>query len=219
MKRKSRPATCPSGNDQGCPILAQSHREDVGQDCETGCPILLRLRRKRVGRHNSIPGIVAAFLLLAAAAVLSASAQSPLLDQKPQSGKAKPAVAYLFPEQVTIPADKPAKVDLHFRVADGLHINSHAPHEESLIPTTLALPDSAGVRLANAAFPPGTDFAFAINPQEKLSVYTGEFTVHAELVAPRGEHLVQGTLHYQACNNEQCMPPHSIPVAIDIIAK
>jgi hypothetical protein len=175
-----------------------------------------------VGKHNSTPAAVAAFILLAAAAVLSASAlfaQSPLLDQKPQTGKAKPAVAYLFPEQVTIPADKPAKVDLHFRVADGLHINSHAPHEESLIPTTLALPDSAGVHLANAAFPPGADFTFAINPQEKLSVYTGEFTVRAELVAPRGEHLVQGTLHYQACNNEQCMPPHSIPVAIDIIAK
>jgi hypothetical protein len=170
-----------------------------------------------VGKHNSIPAAVAAFILLAATAILSA--QSPLLDQKPQTGKAKPAVAYLFPEQITIPADKPAKVDLHFRVADGLHINSHAPHEESLIPTTLALPDSAGVHLANAAFPPGTDFAFTINPQEKLSVYTGEFVVHAELVAPRGEHLVQGTLHYQACNNEQCMPPHSIPVAIDIIAK
>ena len=183
---------------------------------DSGCPILLRLHRKRMERLKSIP-TVAACLFFAAVAALSA--QSPLLDQKPQTGKAKPAVAYLFPEQVTIPADKPAKVDLHFRVADGLHINSHAPHEESLIPTTLALPDSAGVRLANAAFPPGTDFAFAINPQEKLSVYTGEFTVHAELVAPRGEHLVQGTLHYQACNSEQCMPPHSIPVAIDIIAK
>jgi len=154
-----------------------------------------------------------------ALAVVPLAAQSPLVDAKPRNEKVKPAVAYLFPEQVTVVAGKATAVDLHFKVADGLHINSHTPKEEELIPTTLVLPESSGVRLAGATFPTGTDYAFAVNPKEKLSVYTGEFTVHAELVAKHGEHLVEATLHYQACNNEQCMPPHSIPVAIDIIAK
>ena len=44
-------------------------------------------------------------------------------------------VSYLFPEQVSIPAQKSTTVDLHFRVADGLHINSHTPREKSLIAT------------------------------------------------------------------------------------
>jgi hypothetical protein len=153
-----------------------------------------------------------------ALAWLPVAAQGPFGDAKPHAAKAA-AVSYLFPEQITVVADKSTAVDLHFKVAAGLHINSHQPHAEELIPTTLKLPESSGVRLANATFPPGADFAFPINPQEKLNVYTGEFIIHAELVAAKGEHLVEGTLHYQACNNESCMPPHSIPVAIDVIAK
>jgi Disulphide bond corrector protein DsbC len=154
--------------------------------------------------------------------VLPLTAQSPssLIDDKPHASNAKPAaVSYLFPEQVTVAADKPTAVDLHFKVAAGLHINSHTPREEELIPTTLKLPEASGVRLANATFPPGIDFSFPIDPSQKLSVYTGEFVIHTQLVAARGEHLVEGTLHYQACNNDTCMPPHSIPVAIDVIAK
>ncbi len=129
------------------------------------------------------------------------------------------AVTYLFPEQITVAADKPTAVDLHFKVAPGLHVNSHTPHGEEFIATTLNVPDASGVHLVNATFPPGTDFSFPIDPKEKLSVYTGEFIIHAELSATRGEHLVEATLRYQACNTNVCMPPHSIPVAIDVIAK
>ena len=153
-------------------------------------------------------------------ATLPLVAQGPQFNEKPHATSAKPAaVAYLFPEQVSIVADQPTAVDLHFKVAAGLHINSHTPRIEELIPTTFKLPEASGVRLVNTTFPPGTDFNFTVDPTEKLSVYTGEFTIHAEIVAAKGEHLVEGTLHYQACNNATCMPPHSIPVAIDVIAK
>jgi cytochrome c biogenesis DsbD-like protein len=149
-----------------------------------------------------------------------AGQQNPFGDLQPPKSSAKPAaVTYLFPEQVSVAADKPSTIDLHFKIAAGLHINSHTPHEEELIPTTLKLPEASGVHLAQANFPPGTDFTFMVNPKEKLSVYTGEFTIHAQIVAAHGEHLVEGTLHYQACDNSQCMPPHSIPVVFDVIAK
>ena len=154
--------------------------------------------------------------LALSAAVLSA--QSPIGDM--QSHASKPtAVVYLFPEQVSIAAGKPSPIDLHFKVAAGLHVNSHTPRSEELIPTTFKFPETPGVRLTKVDFPPGADFALALDPGEKLSVYTGEFIVHAELVATRGEHLVQATLRYQACSSDTCMPPHSIPVAIDVIAK
>jgi Disulphide bond corrector protein DsbC len=163
----------------------------------------------------------AALAACAALAGLTLSAQqAPFGELKPHSAGSKPAaVAYLFPEQVTIAADKPSSVDLHFKVANGLHVNSHTPRAEELIPTTLKWPENPAVHLGKVDFPPGKDFAFEINPGEKLSVYTGEFIVHAELTAGRGEHLVEATLHYQACDNSTCMPPHSIPVAIDVIAK
>ncbi|WP_263359387.1 protein-disulfide reductase DsbD N-terminal domain-containing protein [Acidicapsa ligni] len=165
---------------------------------------------------------VCAALFSALSSTLSAAGQSrnPFGDLQPQAGKTKSSVVtYLFPEQVTVAAGKPTAVDLHFNVAAGLHINSHNPHTDDLIPTTFKLPENSGVLLANANFPEGHDFAFPISPKEKLSVYTGEFTIHAELNATRGEHLVEATLRYQACDNNACMPPHSIPVVIDVIAK
>jgi hypothetical protein len=155
-----------------------------------------------------------------ALAVLPSRAQDPFGNLEPHpAGPKNPAVTYLFPEQITIAADKPSPVDLHFKIGPGLHVNSHSPHTEDLIPTTFDLPEASGVRLAKAVFPPGTDFAFAIDPKEKLSVYTGEFILHTELLAAKGDHLVQATLRYQACTNDTCMPPHTIPVAIDVIAK
>jgi hypothetical protein len=129
------------------------------------------------------------------------------------------AVTYLFPEQITVAADKPTPIDLHFKVGSGLHVNSHTPHTEELIPATLTLPEGSGVKLAKADFPPGKDFTFEADPSQKLSVYTGEFIIHVELLAVKGDHLVEATLRYQACDNNACMPPHSIPVAIDVIAK
>jgi len=136
-----------------------------------------------------------------------------------ESKPAKGMVAYLFPEQVAIPAQKPTAVELHFRVADGLHINSHAPREKSLIPTNFAVVETSAVKVTGVDFPPGTDYAFAFDPSEKLSVYTGEFTLKAHLTAPAGQYLLQGLLHYQACDSRSCYPPKTIPVAVDVVAK
>ena len=128
-------------------------------------------------------------------------------------------VKYLFPEQVSVPAGKQAEVALHFNVAPGLHINSHTPTDEFLIPTTFSIPSGSGVRLESTTYPPGTVMALPADPKTKLSIYTGEFVIRAHIVAAAGNHLVRGQLHYQACDNNQCMPPKTIAVAIDVIGK
>lgn len=138
------------------------------------------------------------------------------------SFESKPAnamVAYLFPEQVSIPAGKSTAVDLHFKVADGLHINSHTPREKSLIPTNLAIVETPTLKVTGVDFPPGTDYSFAFDPKEKLSVYTGDFTLKAHLTAPAGNYMLRGLLRYQACNSNSCYPPRTIPVALNVIAK
>jgi hypothetical protein len=38
-------------------------------------------------------------------------------------------------------------------------------------------------------------------------------------VAEAGNHLVEAKLHFQACDKNICMPPKTIPVAIDVIGK
>src|ERR1700683_139322 len=92
------------------------------------------------------------------------------------------AVEYLFPEQVTVAAGKPSDVALHFRIAQGLHINSHTPKDEFLIPTTFSIPDGVGVRLDKVSYPEGKEFTLPLDPSSKLSVYTDEFVIQAKIV-------------------------------------
>src|ERR1700722_12087664 len=126
---------------------------------------------------------------------------------------------FLYPEQVNLVAGKPNVVELHFRVNDGLHINSHTPREKSLIPTQLMVGEPAGVNVATVDFPAGTDYSPAFSPNDKLSVYTGEFILRAHVTAQRGDHLVQAALRYQACDANSCYPPKTAPVAVSIVAK
>lgn len=126
------------------------------------------------------------------------------------------AVQFLYPDKVNVRAHHAAQVDLHFRVADGLHINSHAPLDKFLIPARLAVVEAQGLNVSAVDFPPGAEYALQ---REKLSVYTGEFVLHAHLTAQPGEHQLQGALRYQACDNNTCMPPHSIPVSVTVVAQ
>jgi hypothetical protein len=162
-------------------------------------------------KHSTIAALFAAALLARAQFVDSGAPG--------RAGSKSQAVVYLSPEQVTIHAGKPSAVDLHFRVAPGLHINSHTPSDEFLIATTFSIANAEGVQLAAATYPAGESMTLASDPRTRLSVYTGEFVIHAQIVSAAGNHLAQGKLHYQACDRSQCMPPKTISVPIDVIAQ
>ncbi len=174
----------------------------------------------RAGKDNKMIWVLspAAALALGLAGQL-AHGQALGRDLATRSITKPAAVEYLFPEQVTLPAGKPSKVVLHFRIAQGLHINSHTPREEYMIPTVFSIPEGSGARLEQVIYPPGTDFALPLDPKTKLSVYTGEFTIEARVVAAAGDHLVEAKLRYQACDNNACLPPKTITAAIDVIGK
>jgi Disulphide bond corrector protein DsbC len=164
--------------------------------------------------------------LVGLAGLAAAIAHSQFVSKSPRNDSPikTDAVQYLFPEQVSVIAGKASPVILHFRVAQGLHINSHTPSDKFLIPTDFSIPDGVGpdgtgVRLGAAIYPPGTIISLAFDPKTKLSVYTGEFAIQARIEATPGNHLVQAKLHYQACDQNQCMPPKTIDVPIDVIGK
>jgi hypothetical protein len=146
-------------------------------------------------------------------------AQDGLIDKPHKSLIKTEAVEYLYPEQVTLPAGKSSPVTLHFRIQPNLHINSHTPREQYLIPTVFSIPESSGVRLADATYPAGADFTLPADPNEKLLVYSGEFAIQTKIVATPGDHLVEAKLRYQACDQNACMPPKTITVPIDVIGK
>lgn len=165
-------------------------------------------------RRACLSGVIALGL-----ATLVSGAQSPLIDSSSRSIAKTSTVEYLFPEQVSIPAGKASPVTLHFRIAHGFHINSHTPKEVYLIPTTFSIPADSSVQLASATYPAGKEFTLPVDPDTKLSVYTGEFAIQTQIVAARGNHLVNASLHYQACDSNACMPPKTITVPIDVIGQ
>jgi hypothetical protein len=154
------------------------------------------------------------------ASAIAAAAQMPQFDSGERSLKRDTAaVEFLFPEQVTVPAGKPTAVALHFRVAPGLHINSHTPKDDYLIPTAFSIPSGAAATLRDAAYPKGVDMALPADPKTVLNVYTGDFIINAHLIAQKGNHLVEAKLRYQACDNNACMPPKTITVTVDVIGQ
>lgn len=165
--------------------------------------------------------------------MLAALAPLPLLAafQLPQGLKSPPlplpgatasrpsasdAVRFL-PEPIRVEARHPSLVDLHFRVADGLHINAHVPHEKTLIATRLAVLEGQGMEVTAVDFPPGADYTPPFAPHDKLSVYSGEFVLRAHLIVQPGEHLLAAQLRYQACDSNACMPPRTLPIAVSVI--
>ena len=130
----------------------------------------------------------------------------------------KQYVTYAAEEQA-VKAGKKIVVELHFKVGDGYHINSHTPKSELLIPTVITLNPARGVTVSPAEYPGGTAYSFSFEPGEKLDVYTGAFTVKVPVVAEAGSHTVDGVLRYQACDNAACYPPKSLPVQVTVTAK
>jgi Disulphide bond corrector protein DsbC len=163
--------------------------------------------------------LIAGLICVAACGQVMKDQPLPLPGDANRGADAPAAVEFLFPEKVNIPARHAAQIDLHFRVANGLHINSHAPLDKFLIPARLAVVEAQGLNVTAVDFPPGTEYALQFSPKEKLSVYTGEFVLHAHLTAQPGEHLLAGALRYQACDSNSCMPPHSIPVSVTVLAQ
>ena len=136
-----------------------------------------------------------------------------------QSGKA-PSVSMAPVGLITAQRTKQTTVELDFRVASGFHINSNTPKSEFLIPTALKMDPPTDIALGKTDYPEGKDVSFPFSPDEKLNVYSGDFTIRLTMhplrsVVP-GKYVMRGNLRYQACDNAQCFPPKNLPVSFDV---
>ena len=121
---------------------------------------------------------------------------------------------------VTVTRGKSNPVHLRFHVGSGFHVNSNKPKSEFLIPTVLKLNAPTDIVIGRVTYPAGSEMSFAFAPEDKLSVYTGEFPVVVE-VRPLAEviparYMIRGELKYQACDNAACYPPKKLPVQFEV---
>ncbi len=121
---------------------------------------------------------------------------------------------------ITVTTGNSAKVEFHFRVTPGYHINSSEPRSELLVPTKLKLEPVTDLAIGKLDYPAGEELSFAFAPDKKLSVYSGDFAVVAKVAAVRsaspGIFKIRGELQYQACDDRSCYPPKTLPVAFEV---
>jgi len=122
--------------------------------------------------------------------------------------------------QISISKGKTTDVPFSFHVNDGMHINSHLPSSELLIPTTLNISPAPQFKIGKIIYPKGMELALPFDPTEKLSVYTGTVNLSLPITVPDSTHAGVYTLHteisYQACNDRACFPPRKLPVDLTV---
>ena len=117
----------------------------------------------------------------------------------------------------TVEAGKPNWIELRFHIAPGLHINSHDPRDETLIPTSFKMEPAPNLRLLHVEFPPGIPYRLATGAGETLSTYQGDLRLGLQIDnTGKGDAVLTGKLRYQACDNASCFPPRDLPLQLTL---
>jgi DsbC/DsbD-like thiol-disulfide interchange protein len=100
--------------------------------------------------------------------------------------------------------------DVRLKIAPGWHVNSHAPRQSYLIPTSVELAPEPGFTLADVRYPEGRTARFGFS-EEELSVYDGETRIDLEIAVTEGvmhgDHQLHLHLRYQPCSDRECLAP------------
>jgi len=125
--------------------------------------------------------------------------------------------------QTLLSADKLApgvafRAAVVIELAEPWHIQGNPAALLELIPTVLKLESSDAVQFGTIIYPKGKEekVTWADRP---VALYAGKVTIFADGKvsdkAPRGPVTLKGTLRYQACDDQVCYAPKTVPVTIE----
>jgi DsbC/DsbD-like thiol-disulfide interchange protein len=106
------------------------------------------------------------------------------------------------------------KVTLWLDVTPRPKMHVYAPGQDGYIAITLTLDADAGVTAAKAKYPAGEKYVMpALN--ETMLVYARPFRIAQDVTikpAAGGTKTIKGTVRYQACDDQICFLPKTVPV-------
>ncbi|MDI6697854.1 MAG: protein-disulfide reductase DsbD family protein [Candidatus Saccharicenans sp.] len=145
-------------------------------------------------------------------ATMSAGPQSRSDNQQIVKIKAIP------PEKPVGPGDQ-FELKLELTIAPGFHINSNQPGDEMLVPTSAELKKDPAYEVKEIIFPEAKKKKFKFS-DKPISVYDGQVTIKIKMELAEdicGTSLeIEGKVRYQACDDEACLRPATIPFAATI---
>jgi hypothetical protein len=110
----------------------------------------------------------------------------------------------------------PFQIAVVMKIRPGFHVNAREKSEDYLIATDLKFDLPAGFTAGDVVYPKGTLHTFSFAKDKPLNIYEGTVTLRVPITASSAaalgaQHLAL-KLRYQACSNEACLPPVTLPV-------
>jgi hypothetical protein len=121
-------------------------------------------------------------------------------------------------EQVLIHAGGTASAKIIAVIESDFHIQANPASEKYLIPTVLTVKAVSGVVTGKPVYPKATPFQLE-GSSDKIATYSGQIEITLPLKAEpnsSGDHDLEGSLRYQACDAKSCFPPATAPLKIQV---
>jgi thiol:disulfide interchange protein DsbD len=117
------------------------------------------------------------------------------------------------------PAGGSAIATIEVAIEPGWHVNANPPSPDYMIPTEVVIEPSGGLAAGVAEYPPGEPLQVGFE-QNPILAFGGTFTVRLPLSAagdaPRGARTLAGLVRFQACNDQLCLTPASVPFELQV---
>ena len=159
---------------------------------------------------------------VATAALIAVSALLPVAQEVPAAQLMRQERASLAAGAVaTAPLvrGQTVRAAVALEVAVELHVNANPPTFDYLIPVTLSIEGPEGITVARAFYPEAEQVEFPY-AEEPLAVYEGTVVIGMELEiaadAPLGEHNLELSVRYQACNDRACFAPAKASLTLQV---
>jgi thioredoxin:protein disulfide reductase len=115
---------------------------------------------------------------------------------------------------LTVASGAQGEARVTIRVRESWHINANPPSLDYMIPTEVSLTPKGGITVGKPVYPAPREQKLAFE-EKPLRVYDHEFEVRLPIIAvagtPQGKLTLAGALGFQACNDQVCLAPSSVP--------
>jgi thiol:disulfide interchange protein DsbD len=159
-------------------------------------------------------------LTLAAALALARPAAAQPGDQGGPAIPPPDQLVKVVVAPVQVAAGGTALAHLEISIAGGWHINANPASPDYMIPTAVAAEAAGGVSAGAPRYPTARKLKVAFD-QSEIAAWSGAVAIDVPLAAAagatRGARSLAGTLRFQSCNDQVCLPPATVSFTIPVM--
>lgn len=156
--------------------------------------------------------LVPAFLALAIAATGSGA-----IELEGRLGG--PVTTKTYTSLTSVPQGGTVQIAVEIEIHHPWHINAHELEDEFMVPTEIVFAPPDGMEIEGVVYPDGIEKRLDFSDEPLLlyaeQVYVGA-VVRVSPDFPLGKTALQGTLTYQACDDEKCLMPTTVKIFVPL---